>query len=98
MPRKEKVPHLRLRLDPDLLARLEKSRLKSGRTLTGEITLRLERSFRRDEMKEAYRQADERGAAYARIIEDLTGLVRGLEQKIDQRYPAPATQPTEKKK
>jgi len=49
MPRKDNVPHLRLRLEPALLARLEKSRAKTGRTLTGEIADRLENSFRKQD-------------------------------------------------
>jgi len=46
------TPHLRVRIEPKLLARLEKSRQKSGNTLTGEIVERLEESFRRDDTKE----------------------------------------------
>ena len=49
MPIKDDVPHLRVRLEPRLLARLEKARTKSGRTLTGEIAHRLERSFRQED-------------------------------------------------
>src|SRR5262249_21154676 len=37
--------HLRIRLEPNLLERLEKSREMHGRTLTGEIAVRLEGSF-----------------------------------------------------
>jgi sugar/nucleoside kinase (ribokinase family) len=48
----KETPHLRVRIEPKLLARLEKSRQKSGRTLTGEIVERLEESFRRDDTKE----------------------------------------------
>src|SRR5262245_3603007 len=44
--------HLRVRIEPKLLARLEKSRQKSGNTLTGEIVARLEESFRRDDTKD----------------------------------------------
>jgi hypothetical protein len=43
-PLKE-VPHLRVRIDPKLLAKLEKSREKNDHTLTGEIVVRLEQSF-----------------------------------------------------
>ena len=51
MARKTKdTPHLRLRIDAALLARLEKSAEKNERTLTGEITHRLEASFKRDEI------------------------------------------------
>jgi hypothetical protein len=38
-------PHIRLRIEPRLLRRLEAERKKSGLTLTGEIIARLERSF-----------------------------------------------------
>jgi hypothetical protein len=52
MARKAKdTPHLRLRVEPSLLARLEKSAEKAGRTLTGEIVDRLETSFKREEMQ-----------------------------------------------
>ena len=43
------MPHLRVRIEPKLLAKLEKSREKNGRTLTGEIVARLEESFRTDD-------------------------------------------------
>jgi Arc-like DNA binding domain len=46
MPRKPKeAPHLRVRIEPRLLERLERARAKSGRTLTGEIVSRLEETF-----------------------------------------------------
>ena len=45
----KETPHLRLRIGPELLARLEKSREKTGRTLTGEIVARLQSSFRRED-------------------------------------------------
>jgi hypothetical protein len=48
----KETPHLRVRIEPKLLGRLEKSRQKSGNTLTGEIVARLEESFRRDDTKE----------------------------------------------
>jgi hypothetical protein len=42
--------HLRLRIDPARLAKLEKAAEKSGRTLTGEITHRLDESFKKEDM------------------------------------------------
>jgi predicted nuclease with TOPRIM domain len=42
-------PLLRIRLDPKLVARLEGAREANGNTLTGEIVMRLEETFRRDE-------------------------------------------------
>ncbi len=69
MPKKE-TPHLRIRLEPRLLARLEKAREKTGRTLTGEIAHRLEDSFRRQE------QADLLGGL--RAIREAIGLPRDI--------------------
>jgi hypothetical protein len=52
MPRKPKeAPHLRVRIEPRLLARLEKARQLNRRTLTGEIVDRLEESFRREDQQ-----------------------------------------------
>jgi hypothetical protein len=39
------APHLRIRLEPELLAKLEGARQGTGRTLTGEVADRLQRSF-----------------------------------------------------
>jgi hypothetical protein len=53
MPRKTKAPkqvHIRVRLDQSLLDRLEKVRTANGRTLTGEITERLVRSFEQQDV------------------------------------------------
>jgi hypothetical protein len=47
----KETPHLRLRVEPALLTRLEKSAEKNGRTLTGEIVDRLDASFKRDDMQ-----------------------------------------------
>jgi Arc-like DNA binding domain len=43
----KEAPHLRVRIDPIRLARLEKAAETNGRTLTGEIVHRLDESFRR---------------------------------------------------
>lgn len=47
--RKEATPHLRIRIEPGLLARLEKSRTENSRTLTGEIVHRIEQTFRKSD-------------------------------------------------
>jgi len=39
------TPHLRVRIEPKLLAKLEKARVRNGHTLTGEIVVRLEQTF-----------------------------------------------------
>jgi hypothetical protein len=50
MARKPKeTTHLRVRIESALLARLEKVREKTGRTLTGEIVHRIEQTFRKEE-------------------------------------------------
>ena len=52
MPTKD-TTHLRLRIEARLLQRLEKAREKTGRTLTGEIVDRIERTFAKDDTIEA---------------------------------------------
>jgi hypothetical protein len=46
-------PHLRLRLEPKLLERLEKARQLGRRTLTGEIAQRLTDSFTQEDISYA---------------------------------------------
>jgi hypothetical protein len=52
MPKSKEAPHLRVRLKPRLIDRLEKAREKTGRTMTGEIEWRLDQSFQRDDQEE----------------------------------------------
>jgi len=59
--------HLRVRIEPGLLRRLERAREKSGRTLTGEIVHRLEHSFRKDDQ---WQVAKEAGRVAAEVIAD----------------------------
>jgi hypothetical protein len=66
----KETPHLRVRIEPKLLARLEKSREKSGNTLTGEIVARLEESFRRDDVKEHLKELA--GAVKEELKAELT--------------------------
>jgi len=47
--RKAATPHLRIRIEPELLTRLEKSRTANNRTLTGEIVHRIEQTFRKSD-------------------------------------------------
>ena len=49
MAKIKESPHLRLRVDPSQLSRLEKAAEKNGRTLTGEINHRLGQSFTKDD-------------------------------------------------
>ena len=71
MPKAKDTPHLRLRVDSAILARLEKYAEKNGRTLTGEINHRLTESFKRDDLMDL---AD-------RLAEKLSGTVT---VKIDE--------------
>jgi hypothetical protein len=43
----KETSHLRVRIDPIRIARLESAAVRNGRTLTGEIVHRLDESFRR---------------------------------------------------
>jgi hypothetical protein len=53
MAKAKDTPHLRLRVDPSVLGRLEKAAEKNGRTLTGEINHRLGESFKKDDLMAA---------------------------------------------
>jgi hypothetical protein len=59
----KQLTHIRIRLEPKLLAQLEKSRETHGRTLTGEIVVRLEESF----------DNEKRSALVKEVIEKLVG-------------------------
>lgn len=52
----ENRSHLRVRLDPERIARLEWAAKANGRTLTGEITSRLDASLETDQHEEVIRQ------------------------------------------
>jgi hypothetical protein len=67
----KETPHLRLRVSPALLARLERAREKTGRTLTGEIVHRLEQTFRREE------NLDQTGEMRAAVQAAIKELFRG---------------------
>jgi hypothetical protein len=52
VPRKTKeTTNLRLRVEPELLAKLEKARERGRRTLSGEIVRRVEWSFAREQAR-----------------------------------------------
>jgi hypothetical protein len=80
------TPHLRLRIDPRLLARLEKSREKAGRTLTGEIVHRLEQSFLKDDTLEQAENVATRTAK--QILYELYGKVPVLDELVKERLEA----------
>jgi hypothetical protein len=85
MPKAEKhVPHLRLRVEPRLLQRLEKARERHGKTLTGEIVDRLEASFRRDEERETWKEVT---ANLNRVTASLQGVAARVQASIEQDAP-----------
>jgi hypothetical protein len=90
MARKPKeAPHLRVRIEPTLLARLEKAREKSGRTLTGEIVHRIEQTFRKNEdvdLRDAFLGGDDtakalQGIANAMRLETAAGTPWSKDQE-----------------
>jgi hypothetical protein len=84
MARKAKeTPHLRLRIEPSLLARLEKSADKNERTLTGEIVDRLEASFKRDDMQ-GYIDATAQSVAEKLLAAAGAGTTKMAASKIDK--------------
>jgi len=75
--RKETTPHLRIRIEPELLARLEKSRTANSRTLTGEIVHRIEQTYRKED------DADLATLVYRAAFGDRTGdLLRAFATAI----------------
>jgi hypothetical protein len=61
----KKQTHIRVRIDNDLLTRLEKERFANSRTRDGEIIHRLEESFRRQDVGEIIKEAARTAAAEA---------------------------------
>jgi hypothetical protein len=84
MAKRVESPHLRVRIDPPLLERLEKARKASGRTMTGEIVARLEESFQVPRyIKKAAQDAAAAAAdlAYLRMTERGTPLPLRTEEE-----------------
>jgi hypothetical protein len=69
------IPHLRLRIEPSLLARLEKSAEKNERTLTGEIVERLNTSFKRDDLETVMKASAKEIAERLLMVMNASGLV-----------------------
>jgi hypothetical protein len=70
MPKSKEAPHLRVRLKPQLIARLDKARDKTGRTMTGEIEWRLDQSFQREDHEEWELRAKQLATAAATTAVD----------------------------
>jgi hypothetical protein len=69
----KEAPHLRVRIESKLLAKLEKSREKNGHTLTGEIVERLEQSFQTD-------------ARMANLQDFMEERLNNYKDRYDERY------------
>lgn len=59
----KETTHLRVRIDPIRIAKLEKAAEKNGLTLTGEIIRRLDESFERDKLSATLEGLPDRIAA-----------------------------------
>src|SRR5262245_28034329 len=80
MPRRKDTTNVRLRVEPELLDKLEKARGRHGRTLSGEITNRLELSFARERNRST-------GLENAGTILDLAAdALRGMPPAQVQQY------------
>jgi hypothetical protein len=77
----KETPHLRLRVEPSLLARLQKSADKNGRTLTGEIVDRLDASFKRDDMQ-AFMEATAQKISEKLLAAAQSGASEAAKRKI----------------
>jgi hypothetical protein len=72
VPRKQKdTAQLRLRIDPIRLAKLQKNADKNGRTLTGEITHRLDESFKRDDLTDVLERLSDQ--VTAKVVTAIKG-------------------------
>jgi hypothetical protein len=71
-------PHLRIRIEPKLIARLEKARQANGKTLTGEIADRLEESFDTEDKIALVKEPLEKRVAY---LEEQLNLASQVHQR-----------------
>jgi hypothetical protein len=98
---RQETPHLRVRIEPRLLARLEKAREMNGRTLTGEIVQRLEESFRREDQQALITATISRTLQWLNALPDhsLLKLAKDLPpEELDRFLLSLATKPKEDSK
>jgi DNA repair exonuclease SbcCD ATPase subunit len=74
----KQAPHLRVRIEPKLIARLEKAREANGNTLTGEIVSRLEASFFTEARMASFKEAQ------TMHIEEMRQTIAEMREKIEQ--------------
>jgi hypothetical protein len=82
-------PHLRVRIDPKLIARLEKAREANGNTLTGEIVSRLEESFAGEDKMALLREGQQEARllledSRAKIEQDKAALHREIAEAREE--------------
>jgi hypothetical protein len=85
-------PHLRVRIHPKLITRLEKAREANGNTLTGEIVSRLEASFETEDklalIQEQHQEVRRLDAVAARTYMeeciDLRERIEGLNRELNR--------------
>jgi hypothetical protein len=75
--------HFRLRIPEDLKARIEKIAAENGRSMTAEIVVRLERSFKLEETLEDLQASTE--VAHERI-DDLQAQINSLARELERRF------------
>jgi hypothetical protein len=82
MPPDDKQPaHLRVRIEPKLLERLEKARKWHRRTMTGEIVERLENSFRQDDITDAISNVESEVSSMESLVDSgFTDVEKELKQ------------------
>jgi hypothetical protein len=82
----KEIPHLRLRLGSSLLARLEKSREKTSRTMTGEIVARLEGSYQyAEQVADLQARGDELEARALELTREWDEKANKIRAEFDRR-------------
>ena len=73
-------PHLRIRIEPKLISRLEKAREANGNTLTGEIVQRLEETFSTEDKVALFKESAEKR------IEEMRRTLSETREHIDREH------------
>lgn len=71
--------HLRIRIEPKLLERLEREQKRHRRTLTGEIIERLENSFRQDDISYAVSSVE---SEVSSVADEVDSMYRALDREL----------------
>jgi hypothetical protein len=79
-PDDTKPAHLRVRIEPKLLERLEKARKWRRRTMAGEIVERLEKSFLRDDIIDAV--SDVSSEVESAVDSTVSGALKPVSEEL----------------